>query len=91
MLCYKKSTTNLWKIFFYFYKNEDSQSCILFLRPTDSFEKCIYNTQKIIKKIVEKMSHKKNISKFLHIQIKNELITISFQKQRQPHIDFITY
>lgn len=79
------------KEFLIFCKNYDSQSSNLFLRrPTDLFEKFISHAQIIIKKMVEKMPHKKNISKCIHQKIKNELIeTISFHTDCQPHIDFI--
>lgn len=78
------------KEFFIFCKNYDSQSSNLFLRrPTDSFEKFIFHSQQIIKQIVEKMHHKKNISKIIHKKIKNDLIaTINFHIHCQPHIDF---
>ena len=79
------------KEFLIFCKNYDSQSSNLFIkRPTDLFEKFIFHAQIIIKKMVEKMPHKKNISKYIHQKIKNELIeTITFHTNCQPHIDFI--
>lgn len=79
------------KEFLIFCKNYDSQSSNLFLRrPTDLFEKFIYHAQLVIKKMFEKMPHKKNISKCIHQKIKNELIeTMSFHTNCQPHIDFI--
>lgn len=79
------------KEFLIFCKNYDLQSSNLFLRrPTDLFEKFIFHAQIIIKKMVEKMPHKKSISKCIQQKIKNELIeTITFHTNCQPHIDFI--
>lgn len=77
--------------FLIFCKNYSSENSLLHLkRPTVDFTEFVSLAQKIIKKTVEKMPHKKNISKFIFSKIKNDLSSvINFNSSCEPHIDFL--
>lgn len=77
--------------FLIFCRNYDSQSSDLFLkRPTSSFTEFISLAQKIIKKTVEKMPHKRLIQKCIFNKIKNDLSHVcKFSKSCQDHYHFI--
>jgi hypothetical protein len=78
--------------FLIFCKNYSSQtSSLLHLkRPTVCFTEFVSLAQKIIKKTVEKMPHKKNIYKFLSSKIKNDLSSIlKFPSSCQLHFGFV--
>lgn len=78
--------------FLIFCKNYSSQtSSLLHLkRPTACFTEFVSLAQKIIKKTVEKMPHKKNIYKFLSSKIKNDLSSIlKFPSSCHLHFGFV--
>jgi len=78
--------------FLIFCKNYSSEtSSLLHLkRPTLDFTDFVSLAQKTIKKTVEKMPHKKNISKFIFSKIKNDLSSIiHINSSCELHIDFL--
>jgi hypothetical protein len=78
--------------FLIFCKNYSSDiSLILNLkRPTENFCKFVSIAQKILKKIVKKMPHKKNIAKCIFSKIKNDLSSVfPIHSSCKLHFDFL--